>query len=460
MPRSRLYIALPLALALGAVPAAEAQGFFDPVDPADPVARIDLAGIRQSIDGFGASTAWHGAIGDAEADAAFGNDANQLGLTLLRVRIDPFPGAWAAEGSNSAKARAHGAKILATPWSPPPALKTNNNPVGGELRADAYPAYAAHLKSFCDFAGKIDVVSIQNEPNIKVTYESCSWSGEQIRDFCKTQAGAIGVPVMMPEAFNFDPALSDPTLDDPDASANAPYLGGHLYGAKPFPYAKAINAGKRIWMTEFYLSDDNAMGMLQMGRQMLDCLVNGMHAYIWGTLSLPGGNLINRDGSLRRKGFVMAQFAKFIRPGARRLEATYQPQPGIFVAAFQGDQVAIVAINQTPVPKSQAFAFENGTLPAPRKYTSSTAKGMLDEGIAEVTGDGFTATLDPQSVTTFVAAPGTAIRIGPKGLGAGKGGPAPIRAYLPTGRRLPFDRLPFDGPPGSGGRNLPILLAP
>lgn len=449
MRGSRLLIALQGAFAFGFPLASSAQGGFE------QPARVDMAQLGQDIDGFGACSAWHGAISDTVADAAFGTGTGQIGLTLLRVRIDPSSDAWAAEKSNAAKAKARGARILATPWSPPPSMKTVDDIVGGELRADAYAAYAAHLKGFCDFVGKVDVVSVQNEPNIRVNYESCSWSGEQIRDFCKTQAGSIGVPVMMPEAFNFDPALADPTLDDPDASANAPYVGGHLYGSKPFAYAKAINAGKRIWMTEYYLNDDNAMGMLQMGKQILDCLANGMHAYIWWSLSLPGGNLLNKDGSLKRKGQVMAQYSRFIRPGYRRIDATYQPQPGIFVAAFRGDQLVIVAVNQTMFPKSQAFSIENGLPGAPRKFTSSPTKGVLDEGIADVTENGFTAMLDPQSVTTFVAATGVPIRFGPKPPAARGEGPEPSRAYFPTGRRFP---LRGDGL--SVRARLPLILIP
>lgn len=449
MPGTPRFFPFTVALALGIHSLSPAQGNFE------QPARIDLNGIGQSIDGFGASTAWHGPIGDSEADAAFGNGPNQIGLSILRVRIDPFPDAWSADKSNAVKAKARGAKILATPWSPPPALKTSNSPVGGELKPEAYPAYAAHLKSFCDFLGNVDVVSIQNEPNIKVTYESCSWSGTQIRDFCKNQAGSIGVPVMMPEAFNFDPALSDPTLDDPEASANAPYVGGHLYGAKAFTYTKAIEAGKRVWMTEAYLNEDNAFVMLQAGKQILDCLVNGMHAYVWWYLSMPGGNLIKRDGTLMRKGYALAQFAKFIRPGYRRLEATYQPQPGVFVAAFRGDQIAIVAINQSMSSRTQTFSIDNGALESPRKFTSSGSKSLLDEGPIEITANSFTATLDPQSITTFVAAPGNPIRINPNALSAGRDPLRLIHAYLPTGRRIP---LPRD--PASFDQGLPILLGP
>jgi O-glycosyl hydrolase len=54
------------------------------------VANIDAGNVKQDIDGFGASTAWHGQLSDREADAAFRNDSvNQLGLSILRIRIDP-----------------------------------------------------------------------------------------------------------------------------------------------------------------------------------------------------------------------------------------------------------------------------------------------------------------------------------------------------------------------------------
>lgn len=415
---------------------------------------IDPGTVRQSIDGFGACTAWHGAIGDAEAAAAFGNETGQLGLSILRVRIDPSPNAWPAEKSNAQKAKARGAKILATPWTPPPALKTNNSAVGGELKPDQYGAYAAHLKGFCDALGNVDVVSVQNEPNIKVSYESCSWTGTQIRDFCKTQADAIGVPLMMPEAFNFDPSMSDPTLDDPEAAPKAPYVGGHLYGARPFAYAKAIDAGKKIWMTEFYINDESANGMLMMAKQILDCLANGMNAYVWWYLSMPGCNIIRRDGTLMRKGYAMAQFSKFIRPGYRRIEATYQPQPGVYVAAFQGDRTVIVAINQNPAAKSQDFALALGTLAAPRKYTSSAAKSLADEGEVELSGNAFTASLDAQSITTFVAVPTDAILARPGRRARGASSRLPEAGYLPTGRRL---ALPPDW--RSRGTGLPILFA-
>ena len=137
------------------------------------VATIDFAKEKQVIDGFGASTAWHGQLSTAEANAAFKNDnSTQMGLSILRVRIDPNSSQWGSEKANAQKAKAAGAMILASPWSPPASMKTNNNTTGGQLKPESYAAYVTHLKNFCTFLGNVDVVSLQNEPNIKVAHVS------------------------------------------------------------------------------------------------------------------------------------------------------------------------------------------------------------------------------------------------------------------------------------------------
>ena len=373
-------------------------------------ATVNLTSTKQYIDGFGACTAWHGQISDIEADAAFNNaTANQLGLSILRVRIDPSSSAWNDEKQNAQKAKARGATILATPWTPPASMKTNNNTVGGELLPASYAAYAAHLKAFCDNLGTVDAVSIQNEPNITVTYESCTWNATQLLNFCKSNAPSIGKPVLMPEAYNFDHALSDTTLNNPTARANITFIGGHLYGAAPLIYANAATNGKKVWMTEHYYNPEDIGTCVTMGKEILDCFNDNMSAYIWWYLRLPGCNIINADGSIQKKGYIMGQFSKFVRPGYTRIDATYQPQSGVYVVGFKGAEIVIVAVNQNTASKSQTFAFQNGTVAKVNKYTTSSTKNITNDGGVTMTGNSFTTTLDAQSVTTFVGTPSTSI---------------------------------------------------
>src|SRR5213075_342016 len=94
-----------------------------------PAAVIDLGATQQTIRGFGGATVWIGGLTDAEMSTLFdNNNDNQFGFNILRIRIDPGgSGNWSTELSNAQKAKARGAIVMATPWSPPASMKTNNN---------------------------------------------------------------------------------------------------------------------------------------------------------------------------------------------------------------------------------------------------------------------------------------------------------------------------------------------
>src|SRR5215212_2967384 len=85
---------------------------------------INLNNLKQVIRGFGGSSAWNGQLTNADCDKLF----STLGLSLLRVRIDPNNN-WSDEISNTQKAMARGAIVFGSPWSPPAYMKDNNNTV-------------------------------------------------------------------------------------------------------------------------------------------------------------------------------------------------------------------------------------------------------------------------------------------------------------------------------------------
>jgi len=177
---------------------------------------VDFSKTKQIIDGFGGSSAWTGKYSDAVMDLLYGNTATQLGYTILRLRMDPKASAWADEKSNAAKAKARGATVFATPWSPPESLKTNGSTKKGGIITSKYASFAAWMKSFVTYAGEsnIDIMSIENEPDYaeQIDYEGCTWTATNFLDFCKTYAPQIGKPIMMPESYNFKFPLSDQRL--------------------------------------------------------------------------------------------------------------------------------------------------------------------------------------------------------------------------------------------------------
>ena len=78
------------------------------------------------------------------------------------------------------------------------------------------------------------------------------------------------------------------------------------------------------------------------------------NAYIWWYLRRYYGPL-GEDGVITKRGHVMSQFTKFIRPGYVRVGATANPSPGVTVSAYKSEKLVIVAINQGRFPDALQF---------------------------------------------------------------------------------------------------------
>jgi glucuronoarabinoxylan endo-1,4-beta-xylanase len=371
-----------------------------------PAACIDFTNLSQEIDGFGASSAGHGLLGTAELDAAFKNETNkQLGLSILRVEIRVMGESdWVNEKANASNAKARGAKfVLASPWSPPVSMKTNKNEVAGELSTSSYADYAAYLKSFKTYMGSaVDIISVQNEPNIKVEYVSCSWNPTQIFNFVKNNAQDVGVPLMIPETSYPDTGYSDPVLNDATAASHISYIGMHLYGGQIKPYTLAIQKQKRVWMTEHLFDPEDIGTTMNMAKEIMECMNAQMNGYVWWYLRTPNCNLVTSSGGITNKGYVMGQFSKYVRPGSFRVNTTYQIQNNVNVQAYAGEKNVIIALNRGTSSVTQTFTVVSGSFANVKRTTTSNSKKLADDGAVTLTNSSFTSTLDPQSITTFV----------------------------------------------------------
>ncbi len=365
--------------------------------PGSAGATINLSSTQQIIKGFGGSSAWHGYLTDADCDKLF----TTLGLSILRVRIDP-DGNWDEELANAQKAKERGASVFASPWSPPASMKSNGSTIGGYLLPEHYGDYANWLNSFVNAMSQIPLyaISVQNEPNINVNYESCSWTSDEMLNFMVNNAGTINCRVMMPETFNYAPFYADPILNNPTGAANTDICAYHWYGANRFQlWTNAYNQGKDIWMTEYYSDDQSLDGALSTALDIHDQLtINFANAYIWWWVKNPSCNLIT-DTGINPRGYVIGQFAKFIRPGYYRVDVTGSAD----ISAYTGDdKVVVVAINAGRKNKNQQFTFTDGTVTSVIPYVTSQTDNMAEKSVVSVTNNTFTYSLPAKSVTTFV----------------------------------------------------------
>jgi glucuronoarabinoxylan endo-1,4-beta-xylanase len=378
-----------------------------------PVSTIFIDSVQQTIRGFGGANIipWRPEMTADQMSTAFGAGPGQLGFTIFRLRIpytddvnEFIPQARVAQLAHSL-----GAIVFASPWTPPPAMKSNNNIVGGVLNDTSYAAYATHLKTFAEYMATAGVplyaVSVQNEPDASVTYESCSWNAVQMRAFMKNNAIHIGTRVMMPESQNFVRALSDSTLNDSSAAANVGIIAGHIYGGGLGPYPLAVSKGKEIWMSEHLSLDTTWSGVLATAREMHDCMSAGWNAYVWWYIVRFYGP-IGEDGIVTKRGYVMSQYARFIRPGYVRVACHASPQRNVWVSSYKdpiSSHVVITVLNTGSDPVLQTFTVTKGTMSLFTPYATTISRNC-EQGAAISTENGsFTVTLEASSITTYVS---------------------------------------------------------
>jgi len=373
---------------------------------------INLNEPRQTIRGFGGSSAWLGALTDAEMNILYGTDSNQFGFTVLRIRIDPSGSSnWGNELANAQKAISHGAIVLATPWSPPAVMKTNNSAKGGgQLDSQSYAAYSTYLGSFAAYmaanGAPLYAISVQNEPDWPAPYESCVWTPGDMFNFIKYYAPATGsTKLLAAESDQFNHAFTDPILNDSLACSYLSIVGGHIYGGGLIPYPLAISKGKEVWMTEHQDTSTSWAGALKTAKEISDCLaVADFNVYNFWWLKKSWGP-VDSLGNPAKRGYAMAQFARFIRPGYQRVNATYQPSANIYLSAYTcGARLVIVALNMGDTIVSQPITITGGQIPGIfTPHTTSANENLSAETRIKVEQDGFIYRLAAQSITTFVS---------------------------------------------------------
>ena len=381
---------------------------------------IDPSAQRQAIRGFGGMThsAWIGDLTTAQRDTAFGTGDGRLGLSLLRIPVPEDRAAWSRDVATAKRAAELGASVIASPWNPPARMVETfvrgSQTDARRLRYDMYGAYAQHLNDFTAFLRDNGVnlyaISVQNEPDY--AHDWTWWTPTEMVRFLRENAGSIGTRVIAPESFQYLKNMSDPILNDPAALANVDVIGAHLYGTPfgnfPYPLFKQKGAGKELWMTEVYYpnSTDSAdlwPQALDVGEHIHRAMVEAeFQAYIWWYIRRSYGPM-REDGRISKRGACMAHFARFVRPGHVRIEATPKPASDVYVSAYRGGgSTVVVAVNKAVSAVSQQFTLLNSTASKVSSWLTDASRNVAPQGTTGVTNGSFIATLPARSVTTFV----------------------------------------------------------
>jgi len=282
-------------------------------------------------------------------------------------------------------------RILASPWSPPAWMKTNNRmDDGGALRSEYAPAWAQYYVKFVramqDEEGiSIWALTVQNEPQAKQVWESCLYTPAQERDFVRDHLGpaleraGLGGVKLLALDHNRDilEAHADASLGDPDS---VKYLWGmalHWYVSNDFEAASRVHArypDKQILFTEGCWEGGSGIGSWSHGegyaRQMIGDFNNWVCGFIdWNVvLDQRGGpnhvgnfcdapvivNTGTRQVTYGPSFYYIGHFSKFVQPGAHRIASSGGPE-GLESIAFENPDGSLVTVVLNETDAQVAF---------------------------------------------------------------------------------------------------------
>ena len=259
-------------------------------------------------------------------------------------------------------------KIIASPWSAPPWMKTNGSYVGGRLKPEFYAEYARYFVTYVEMMRghgiHVSAVTPQNEPHNPKNEPSMVMFATEQADFIK---GYLG-PALRKNAPETEILCWDHNCDEPDypltvlgdAEARA-YISGvawHLYRGSPEAMSKvrAHYPAQKVYFTEQWVSaHDDFMGALRWHTKnvIIGTLRNWSRTALeWNLASDPrfslhtprgavgalggvtiGATIKHRRGATEPPGgvtigaaikrnpgyYLMAHSARFIRPGSVRV---------------------------------------------------------------------------------------------------------------------------------------------
>ncbi|KQO33862.1 beta-glucosidase [Flavobacterium sp. Leaf82] len=299
-------------------------------------------------------------------------------------------------------------KILATPWSAPRWMKTNNSWIGGSLQTQYYAAYARYfVKYFAAMQAQgisIWGITPQNEPENPHNEPSMLMNSTEQKNFINQQLGpqmaAAGYGGVKIIAFDHN---CDNTAYPIDVLNNSSYVDGaafHLYLGNISAMSTVRNAtNKNVYFTEQYTGSGGNFGG-DFGWHMQNVVIGSTNNWAktvleWnaannsglgprttgGCNTCLGAITVNNSTSYTKNVayYIIGQISKFVKPGALRISSS-STNGSIVSAGFKNPDgsIALVIYNSGSantikvVSGSSAF---NYTVPASSAVTFNWSAG-------------------------------------------------------------------------------------
>ena len=289
-------------------------------------------------------------------------------------------------------------ELLASPWSPPAFMKTNNSMIyGGKLKEEYMDAWAKYYVKFIEEYRKHDLkiwgITVQNEPAAVQRWDSCIYTGEEERDFVKNYLGptmknssAADVNILIWD-HNRDIMVerASAVLSDPEAAKYVWGTGFHWYVSEAFENVGKVHdlfPDKGLLFTEGCQEGGVHFDSWKTGeryaRNMIGDFNNWCEGYIDWNLFLDntgGPNHVNNlcDSPIivdiwpeklvkQSSYYYIGHFSKYVKPGSIRIGLENKHKT-LQASAFQNldGSVALVVMNETDKKEIYTVELNNKT---------------------------------------------------------------------------------------------------
>jgi glucosylceramidase len=266
-------------------------------------------------------------------------------------------------------------KILGSPWSPPPWMKTNGDTRGGSLKPEFYDAYAryfvCYLRAMEEAGIPVDAITVQNEPLHPGNNPSLLMHSAEQALFIKQHLGpAFAAAHRKTKIIVYDHNADRPDypisiLNDPEARKYVDGSAFHLYKGPIEALSEVHKAhpDKHLYFTEQWIgAPGNLRGDLDWHIRTLivGATRNWSRTVLQWNLAADskhkphtdrGGcdrclGAITIDGDKVKRNpayYIIAHASKFVRPGSVRVESEYfKTLPNVAFRTPEGRKVLII----------------------------------------------------------------------------------------------------------------------
>lgn len=385
--------------------------------------KVDSTQVFQEIDGFGYSLTGGSAIVINQLAPAektkllkeiFATDSASLAISYLRISVgasdlDPAPFSYndlpagetdvnltkfsiAPDKTNLLPVLKEilsinpNIKIMASPWSPPTWMKTNNNSVGGSLKPEYYPVYAQYFVKYIQAMKAegvtIHTLTIQNEPLHPGNNPSLLMLANEQRDFIKSHLGpAFAAAGITTKIVLYDHNCDKPDypisiMNDPEAKKYVDGSAFHLYGGDISALSTVHEAhpDKNLYFTEQWTGKNESFEsnfMWHTQQVLIGSLRNWSKVVLeWNLANDPSFGPHTDGGCTECKGaltigstivrnpsyYILGQVSKWVPPGSKRIQSDILP--GLQSVAFLTPQGKKVLLVLNTGSTSQSFNIE------------------------------------------------------------------------------------------------------